>query len=336
MVIDPIEIRTNIKNMNLPDKEDLVEAADRISGMIHHTPVMTSTTIDEKTGASVFFKCENFQRMGAYKMRGASHALTMLTTEQQKKGVTTHSSGNFAQALALSSRIKQIKATIVMPDNAPSVKVDAVRGYGAEILFSGSKPSDREEKINELIEETSMSFIHPSNDINVILGNSTCAKELIEEVSNLDIIIAPVGGGGLLAGTALAAHWFAPGTVVWGAEPQNADDAYRSLQTGKIETNDDPDTIADGLRTNLGDINFPIIRKLVDQILLVSEQEIIDAMRFIWERMKIIIEPSSAVAVAALFRYKDQFQGKRIGVLTSGGNVDLTEMLRLLGNNQSA
>nr|MDQ3016361.1 pyridoxal-phosphate dependent enzyme [Bacteroidota bacterium] len=312
-------------------KQDLLDARDHISGMIHHTPVMTSATFDKRIDGSVFFKCENFQRMGAYKMRGASHALAMLTTEQQKNGVLTHSSGNFAQALALSAKIKQIHATIVMPDNAPAVKVDAVRGYGAEIVSSGTKPVDRENKVNDILTNSKMTFIHPSNDLQVILGNSTCTQELLEEVSGLDIIIAPVGGGGLLAGTALAAHYFSPSTVVWAAEPENVDDAFRSLQSGQIEINETAITVADGLRTNLGDINFPIIQHLVERVLLVSEDEIIDAMRWIWERMKIVIEPSSAVAVAAVIRYADDFAGKRTGVILTGGNVDLNEILRLFG-----
>lgn len=316
--------------MNIPTKQDLIEARDRISGMVHHTPVMTSRTFDEMTGASVFFKCENFQRMGAYKMRGASHALSVLTSQQQSKGVTTHSSGNFAQALALASKIKQIKASIVMPRNAPTVKVDAVKSYGAEIVFSGNKPTDREKAVDEVVQETGMTFIHPSNDLQVILGNSTCTQELIEEVSGLDIIVAPVGGGGLLAGTALAAHWFSPSTEVIAAEPEQVDDAFRSMQSGEIELNETAETIADGLRTNLGDINFPIIRQLVTEVLLVSEEEIISAMRWIWERMKIIIEPSSAVAVAAVIRYKDKFAGKRVGVIISGGNVDLNDVMKFL------
>ena len=316
--------------MNIPSKQDLIEARDRISGMVHHTPVMTSRTFDGLTEASVFFKCENFQRMGAYKMRGASHALSVLTPQQQSKGVTTHSSGNFAQALALASKIKQIKASIVMPRNAPKVKVDAVKGYGAEIVFSGNKPTDREKAVDEVVQETGMTFIHPSNDLQVILGNSTCTQELIEEVSSLDIIIAPVGGGGLLAGTALAAHWFSPSTEVIAAEPEQVDDAFRSLQSGQIELNETADTIADGLRTNLGDINFPIIKQLVTEVLLVSEEEIISAMRWIWERMKIIIEPSSAVAVASVLRYPERFKGKRVGVIISGGNVDLNDVMKIL------
>ena len=312
--------------MTLSLKQELLNARWRIDSIVHRTPVLTSSTLDLMVGAEVFLKCENFQRMGAYKMRGASHAIARLHEDELAKGVVTHSSGNFAQAIALAAKLKGIKACIVMPENAPSVKVDAVKGYGAEIVFSGSRPIDREQTVNKVIEERGMTFIHPSNNMQVILGNSTCTQELLEEIPGLDIIIAPVGGGGLLAGTALAAHWLSPMTQVWAAEPQNVDDAYRSLQSGKIEVNDTADTIADGLRTNLGDVNFPIIKELVSKVLLVSEEEIIAAMWWIWERMKIIIEPSSAVAVAAVIKYKDEMKGKRIGVIISGGNADVRKL----------
>ncbi len=312
--------------MTLSIKQELLNARWRIDTIVHRTPVLTSSTLDQMIGAEVFLKCENFQRMGAYKMRGASHAIAQLHEEQLSKGVVTHSSGNFAQAIALAAKIKGVKACIVMPENAPAVKVEAVKGYGAEIVFSGSRPIDREQSVNKVIEETGMTFIHPSNDMQVILGNSTCTQELVEEIPGLDIIIAPVGGGGLLAGTALAAHWLSPMTQVWAAEPQNVDDAFRSLQSGQIEINEVADTIADGLRTNLGDINFPIIKELVTKVLLVSEEEIISAMWWVWERMKIIIEPSSAVAVAAVIRYKDQLKGKRVGVIISGGNADVRKL----------
>jgi threonine dehydratase len=312
--------------MTLPTKQDLLDARSRIDAIVHKTPILTSTTFNQLVDAEIFFKCENFQRMGAYKMRGASHALSRLTDDQLAKGVVTHSSGNFAQAIALAAKLSSIKAIIVMPENAPSVKVEAVRGYRAEIIFSGPRPVDREEAVNEVISKTGMTFIHPSNDLQVILGNSTCAQELIEEVPNLDVIIAPVGGGGLLAGTALAGHWFSSATEIWAAEPENVDDAFRSLKSGHIETNTRTDTIADGLRTHLGDINFPIIYELVSKVLLVSEKEIVEAMWWVWERMKIIIEPSSAVAVAAVLRYKDLLKGKRVGVIISGGNADIRHL----------
>lgn len=320
--------------MTLPTKADLIKARMWLEGMVHHTPVLTSTTFDDMTGAHVFFKCENFQRMGAYKMRGASHALIRFHLDELENGVITHSSGNFAQALALAAKSKHVKATIVMPENSPAVKVDAVRGYGAEIIFSGNRSADREAKVSEEIAAKGIPFIHPSNNLNVILGNSTATQEFVEQVTGLDFIIAPVGGGGLLAGTALAAHWFSALTEVIAAEPENADDAYRSIQSGNIETNETADTIADGLRTNLGDINFPIIKELVHKVLLVSEDEIKDAMKWVWERMKIIIEPSSAVAVAAVIRYKDQFKGKKVGVILTGGNVDLNEVIKLMGKSE--
>lgn len=315
--------------MTIPGKSDLIKAHMFLEGTVHHTPVLTSTSFDEMTGCNTFFKCENFQRMGAFKMRGAVHAISKMYQDEMSKGVITHSSGNFAQALALAARIKHINATIVMPEDSPKAKIEAVRGYGGKIEFSGSKPTDREKKVNEIVAATGMHFIHPSNDMHVILGNSTATQELFEKVTGLDIVIVPVGGGGLLAGTALAAHYFSTATEVWGAEPENVDDAYRSLQSGKIEFNETADTIADGLRTHLGDVNFPIIKELVRKILLVSEEEIAHAMKWIWERMKIVIEPSSAVAVAAVIRYRDQFQGKRVGVIISGGNVDLVEALKL-------
>lgn len=312
--------------MSIPSKADLLRTRSWIEGMIHHTPVMTSLSFNDLTGASVYFKCENFQKMGAYKMRGASHALVRLPRAELEKGVITHSSGNFAQALALASKMKHIKATIVMTENSPRVKVDAVRGYGAEIVFSGNTPADRENKVREIMATTGQTFIHPSNDLQVIIGNSTVTEEFNEQVQGMNYIIVPVGGGGLLAGTALAAHWFSPLTEVIAAEPEVVDDAFRSLQSGQIEKNTTTDTIADGLRTNLGDVNFPIIKQLVNTVLLVSEDEIVSAMRWVWERMKIIIEPSSAVAVAALIRNREMFKGKRVGVILTGGNVDLTNL----------
>ncbi len=315
--------------MALPSREDLLDARSRIASIVHVTPVFTSTTFNVLSGAEVYFKCENFQRMGAYKMRGAAHAVSRLTPAEKEKGVVTHSSGNFAQALALAARIAGIKATIVMPENAPRVKVDAVKGYGADIVFSGPLPADREKAVDTVIQSTGMVFIHPSNDLQVILGNSTCAQEMIGQVGPLDLLVAPVGGGGLLAGTALAAKWFSPSTRVWAAEPERADDAWRSLQSGWIEQNETADTLADGLRTHLGDINFPIILSLVERVLLVSEAEILEAMWWVWERMKIIIEPSSAVAVAAALRYKQDLAGRAVGIIISGGNVDIRYMASL-------
>jgi threonine dehydratase len=310
--------------MTLPEKKILSDARERIAPYIHHTPVLTSSTLNELTGAEIFFKCENFQRMGAFKMRGAAYALSSLQEAQLAKGVVTHSSGNFAQAVALAAKLFGVKARIVMPENAPKVKVEAVRGYGAEIIFCGSLPSDREAEVEKMILQEGLTFIHPSNDLNVIIGNSTAAQELIEEINSLDVIMSPIGGGGILAGTALAAHHFSPDTTVLGAEPKNMDDAYRSLLSGTIEFNSpEAYTIADGLRTNLGSINFPILQALTGEVLCVSEDEIRHAMWWVWERMKIIIEPSSAVVVAAVLRYRDQFNGKRVGLIITGGNADI-------------
>lgn len=310
--------------MNLPKKNALSEARTRIAKYIHHTPVLTSSTFNEITGAEVFFKCENFQRMGAFKMRGAANALTSLSDEQLAKGVVTHSSGNFAQAIALTSKLLGVKAKIVMPENAPQVKIEAVRGYGAEIVFCGPLARHREAEVEQLILKEELTFVHPSNDIDVIIGNSTSAQELIEDIPSLDFLISPVGGGGILAGTALAAHYFSPQTIVLGAEPENTDDAFRSLASGKIEFNpSEAYTIADGLRTNLGSINFPIIKELTNSILCVSEEEIRQAMWWVWERMKIIIEPSSAVVVAAVLRNREKFHGKRVGLIITGGNADI-------------
>ena len=311
---------------DFPTKKELEEVYQRIRPFIHRTPVLTSRMLDEKAQAQVFLKCENLQKMGAFKMRGAIAAITDLNEEELDKGVVTHSSGNFAQALALSSKLSEVNATVVMPENAPKIKKTAVAGYGADIVISGSHPSQREQKLHEVVEETGLTFIHPSNDIKVILGNSTSAIELLEEQPDLDCVVAPVGGGGLLAGVALATKYFGKNAKVYGIEPAQADDARRSFYSGEIQPSVSPDTIADGLRTNLGDVNFPIIRALVEDILLVEEDEIIEAMRFVWERMKIVIEPSSAVAVAGIIKYPEIFATKKVGVIISGGNVDLKNL----------
>ncbi len=307
-------------------KDQLLDAHDRIKPYVHRTPVLQSTLLNKKVGALLFFKCENFQRMGAFKMRGAAHAMLCLSDQQKAKGVVTHSSGNMAQAVSLAAKTQGIEAHIVMPQNAPQVKKDAVKDYGGIIHISGNNISDREKMAKQLIAEKGLSFIHPSNDLEVILGQGTAAKELLEEVPDLDVLFTPVGGGGLLAGSAIAAKTLSSTCKIMAGEPQNADDAYRSLLSGKIETNEQANTIADGLRTNLGHINFPIIQALVDQIHLVSEEEIISAMRLIWERMKIIIEPSCAVPFAAVLKNKEAFENQKIGIILSGGNVDLSKL----------
>lgn len=304
----------------------MLEVHGRIKPYIHNTPVMHSTLINEIAGAEIVFKCENFQKMGAYKMRGATNAILCLSDEEREKGVVTHSSGNFAQALSLAARQIGIKAYIVMPKNAPLVKKYAVSGYGGEIIESESNAQAREDKADEVKKEMGATFIHPSNNDNVIFGQGTAAMELMEHHPNLDYIVVPVGGGGLVAATALAAKYFSNGTEVIGAEPFQADDAYRSLKSGKIEFNDSADTIADGLRTNLGDRNFPIIKEEVKEIIRVEEDEILKAMKLIWERMKIVVEPSSAVAYAAVLRDKKKFKDKKIGIIISGGNVDLENL----------
>lgn len=307
-------------------KEVMLEVQERIKPYVHNTPILSSSLLNELIGAEVFFKCENFQKMGAYKMRGATNAILKLSEEEREKGVVTHSSGNFAQALSLAAKKIGVKAYIVMPKNAPLVKKYAVSGYGGEIIESESTAKAREEMAEKVRTEKGATFIHPSNDDEVIYGQGTAAMELLVEQPELDFIFVPVGGGGLIAGSALAAKYFSDKCEVVGAEPKNADDAYRSLKSGEIETNETADTIADGLRTNLGDRNFPIIKEEIKEIIRVEEKEIIKAMKLIWERMKIIIEPSSAVPFAALMKEKERFQDKKVGIIISGGNVDLSNL----------
>lgn len=311
--------------------ETLQETYDLIAPHIHRTPVHTSRLINAMADTSLFFKCENFQRMGAFKIRGANSAILRLSDEQKRKGVLTHSSGNFAQALALAGSGAGVRATIVMPENAPAVKKDAVRGYGGIIIESESTPEAREALAARIREETGATFIHPSNDALVILGQGTAGLELIRDYPDLDNIVVPVGGGGFIAGCALAARYFGKNIRVYGAEPAAMDDAYRSLLSGKIEYNPPgATTIADGLRTNLGDINFPVIRQFVEDIIRVEERDIAAALKLIWERMKIIVEPSSAITLAAVLSRKDIFQGSKTGLLISGGNVDLKKVIDFL------
>ncbi len=299
---------------------------DRIGPHIHRTPILTSRGIDKIAGTEIYFKCENFQRGGAYKMRGAVNAILQLTDLQKNKGVVTHSSGNFAQALSLAAKRIGVKAYIVMPTTVPKVKKDAVLEYGGDVIECEPTLEARNAAAKKIEIATGATFIHPSNDEHVILGQGTSCMELLEEFPNLNVVVAPVGGGGLLAGTALAGYYFGKECKVIGAEPIEADDAYRSLRSGKIESNETANTIADGLRTQLGDKNFPIIQKYVDTIIRVAEDEIVAAMRLVWERMKIIIEPSSAVALAAVLTEKELFQNKKVGIILSGGNVDLQNL----------
>jgi threonine dehydratase len=304
-------------------KEELLATYERIRPYIHRTPVMTSQTIDRMSGATVIFKCDNFQKMGAFKMRGAANAILRLPEAARQKGVATHSSGNFAQALALSAKLLGVKAYIVMPSNSPQVKKAAVEDYGGEIIECVPTLQAREDTLRRVVQRTGATFIHPYNDHDVILGQATAAMELLEDVPGLDCLIAPVGGGGLLAGTALAARLFSPPTKVFAAEPLAADDAWQSLQAGYIVPQTNPQTIADGLRTSLGDKTFPLIRDLVEKIIRVEEQEIVSALRLLMERMKLVVEPSGAVPLAALLKEQATFGGKRVGIILSGGNVDL-------------
>ncbi len=311
----------------LPTFADVTAAAARILPYIHHPTLITSQTLNRMTGAELYFKPECFQKVGAFKARGACNAVFALEEAAARRGVITHSSGNHGAALAYAAALRGIPAIVVMPEDAPPVKRAAVAGYGAQIVTSGSLPQDRERRLDEILAATGATFIHPSNNFHVIAGQGTAALELIAATPvPLEILLTPVGGGGLLAGTALAASGRPTPIKVIAAEPEQADDAARSFRDGRIYLSEHPQTIADGLRTNLGDLNFPIIREHVSEILTVTEAGIIKAMRLVWERMKIIIEPSSAVPVAALFEHPDRFHGRRVGVILSGGNVDLDHL----------
>ena len=307
---------------------DVAAAMDRIRAFARCTPVHTSSTLDRRTGAQVFLKCENFQKVGAFKFRGAANAVALLSQEERERGVVTHSSGNHAQALALAASLQQVDATIVMPRDATPAKLNATKGYGAKVVLVDA--AERAEAAEDLVRREGRALVHPSNDPAVIAGQGTAAVELVDEAGELDLILAPVGGGGLFSGTAVAAKHLRPDCTVIGAEPAKADDAYRSLQTGEIQPSHHPDTIADGLRTQLGSNTFPLIQQLTDGIVLVEEGEIVDAMRWVWERMKLVIEPSSAVPVAALLHGKVEAAGARVGIILSGGNVALDSFFELL------
>ena len=305
------------------EKLDLIDCHNRIKPFIHNTPVLTSSYINELTEAEVYFKCENFQKMGAFKMRGAANAILKLSDEQKSKGVVTHSSGNHAQAISLAAKKIGIKAYIVMPSNASEIKKEAVKGYGGELIECEPNIQAREAAAKAIVNSKGATFIHPSNDLDVILGQGTASKELIEEYGSFDHILVPIGGGGLIAGSALAAKYFGDNCTVIGTEPFEVDDAYRSLISGKIETNITTNTIADGLRTQLGDKNFPIILNEVKKIIRITEDEIIDSMKLIWQRLNIICEPSCSLPLAGIIKNKDEFKGKKIGVVITGGNIDL-------------
>jgi threonine dehydratase len=306
--------------------EQIQNAHKLITPYIHRTPVLTCRTIDDMAGSNIFVKPENLQKIGAFKIRGAMNAVLSLSEGERKKGVATHSSGNHAQAIAYAARQVKTKAYIVMPDNSPQVKVNAVKGYGAEITFCAPNQQAREATLQEIVDKTGASFIHPYNNYAVITGQATAAKELIEEVPPLDYIVAPVGGGGLLSGTLLSTHYFSPSTIVYAAEPEGAADAILSIKSGQIEKAPFVNTIADGLMTTLGDKTLPIIKEYVKDVLLASDDEIKAAMRLVYERMKIVVEPSAVVSLAVVLKNKDLFAGKRVGVIFTGGNVDLGKL----------
>jgi threonine dehydratase len=310
----------------VPTFDDVQEAAARLKGLVHHTPVLTCSSLDDRVGAHIFCKCENFQKAGAFKFRGACNAVMSLSDAGAKRGVATHSSGNHGAALALAARLRGMSARIVMPANAPASKKAAVAGYGGTIVYCEPTQEAREATLEAVVRETGAAFVHPYNNGKVIAGQGTAALELCAEVPQLDVILAPVGGGGLLSGTALTAAARTPDTQVVGTEPAAADDACRSLAAGKILPANYPNTVADGLRTSLGELTFAILQRHVTQIVTVSEEAIIAAMRYVWERMKIIIEPSSAVPIAALLDNRLEVSGKRVGVMLTGGNVDLERL----------
>ncbi len=306
-------------------KATIEAAANRIAPYIHNTPIMTCKSINALYGLDLYFKCENFQKIGAFKIRGGMNASLQLTKEQLEKGVATHSSGNHAQALAFAAKMLGIKAYIVMPESSPQVKVNAVRGYGAEVTICTSNQAARESTLEAIVERTGATFIHPYDNDEVITGQATCVKEIIDAIPDVDIVVTPVGGGGLLSGTCLGAHYFKPGLKVYAGEPEGAADAVLSIQSGKVEKAPFVNTIADGLMTTLSERTLEIIKTHVADIILVSEDEIKAALRLVYERMKIIIEPSCAVPLAAVLKNTDLFKGKKVGIILTGGNVDLSK-----------
>ena len=306
-------------------KASIESAAIRIAPFIHTTPIMTNKSINELYGLDLYFKCENFQKIGAFKIRGGMNASLQLTKEQLAKGVATHSSGNHAQALAFAAKMLGIKAYIVMPASSPQVKVNAVKGYGAEVTICAANQAAREASLQEIVDRTGATFIHPYDNDEVITGQATCVKEIIEAIPDIDMVIAPVGGGGLLAGTSLGAFYFKPGLQIYAGEPEGAADAVLSLASGKVEKAPFVNTIADGLLTTLSERTLSIIKAHVTDILLVSDEEIKAALRLVYERMKIIIEPSCAVPLAAVIKNAPLFKGKKVGIILTGGNVDLSK-----------
>jgi threonine dehydratase len=312
--------------MYIPTFDDVQAAHERIKPYIHRTPVLTSSYFDGLAGAELFFKCENFQKAGAFKARGASNAVFGLSEAAAQKGVATHSSGNHGLSLAYAAGRRGIPATVVMPRTAPEAKKDAVRGYGGRVVECEPSITSREAVFAEVVAETGADFVHPYNDPRVIAGQATCSKELVEDIAGLDAVIAPIGGGGMVSGTCLTLSNLAPETLIYAAEPKNADDAYRSFKAGYIIADDAPQTVADGLKVPLKDLTWHFVSNFVEDILVASEEEIVDAMYLVWQRMKIVIEPSSAVPLATILKNRDLFAGKRVGVILTGGNVDLKNL----------
>ena len=317
-------------NTKFPTIESVKEAYNRIKDSIRKTPVLTSSRLDQRTGAEIYFKCENFQRGGSFKVRGASNALAKLTDVERSKGVATHSSGNHAQGIAIAAKQWQVPAYIVMPEGTVSVKAEAVKGYGANVIFSGNALGEREKTLQEVVDRTGAIPIHPYNRFDIIEGQGTVALELFAQIGELDVVIVPVGGGGLGSGTAIVTKALYPNTRIILAEPELADDAFHSLKLGKLQPPRDPVSIADGLRAGLGELTFSVLKEFVDDVMLVSEEEIAESLFLIMERMKIVIEPSSALPYAALTKNKNSFKGKKIGIVFSGGNIDFSNISKLL------
>lgn len=312
--------------MYIPTLADMLVAHERIKPHIHRTPVLTSSYLNELTGAELFFKCENLQKAGAFKARGASNAVFGLTEEQAAQGVATHSSGNHGTCLAYAAGRRGIPCTVVMPRTAPQAKKDAVRGYGGRVVECEPSTSSREAVFAEVVAETGAEFVHPYNDPRVIAGQGTCSKELIEQVGDLQAVVAPIGGGGMVSGTCLTLSNLAPGIKIYAAEPEQADDAARSFRAGHIIADDAPETVADGLKVPLKDLTWHFVKSGVTDILTASEAEIVEAMKLIWKRMKIVMEPSSAVPLATILKNPQIFAGQRVGVIVTGGNVDLDKL----------
>ena len=313
-------------SMCIPTLEDMRTVRARIIPHIHVTPVLTSRMLDEVSGAELFFKCENFQKAGAFKARGASNAVFSLSDEQAARGVATHSSGNHGTCLSYAAKQRGIPCTVVMPHTAPQAKKDAVMGYGGRVVECEPSTSSREAVFAEVVAETGAEFVHPYNDHRVIAGQATCSAELIEQVDGLDAVVAPIGGGGMVSGTCLTLSGLAPQIKIYAAEPEQADDAYRSFKAGHIIADDAPNTVADGLKVPLKELTWHFVQKHVTDILTVSEEEIVEAMKLIWKRLKIVMEPSSAVPLATILKNPQIFAGKRVGVIVTGGNVDLDKL----------